>query len=233
MSVERPKNPNRALDALRNIAEDPLLPQEVTLYAAKLIANEVVAREGDRGFSSQQVSDIRELATLHPELSGEEGMVGFNNFLNQQEHLALARRIPAEVLSEEPDGLTNFIERIVQPSSSSLWVSKQNWLPFRSKVANLMEDVKLSVLAPIVLARGIARQDGKDAGIMVATIEVGMPVLMGLMVTTMPIVLQTGESPLINSGVATAVLSYLAWGYRLYHPGSKNAASYRQELNHP
>lgn len=203
-----PENGNsldNTLKALRSMAEDPELPQSTTLFAA--------------------------------ELSGVEDVVGFNVFLDRQERLALTRgQVSTQSLKPNPVPKSlepvSFSQRIARSSEFSLWVSRQDWLPGRSAIANLMEDMKLTTLAPVALARGIHKQMDSQTGNLVAALTVSFPVILGIYVGMLPIILQTGESqPAV--GILAGVTSYMSFGYSFYHSARENIAPYRQELNKP
>lgn len=229
MSKETQSGSADPLNTLRKIAEDPLASSVVTLFAAKVIAEEVVGREErarlDMKLSSGEMVGVRSLVESHPIFTNAKGADEFNTFLTTHEELALSRSVPTHTEVADP-----FIENILRPSGLSLWISRQERLPLRSQVANLLEDIKLSAVAPVVLARGLRKQLGSK--IADATIF-GLPVLTGFYVSMLPVAFQGGGSPNIVDGVLATAVLYMGSGYMLYRPGRKNVTPYRQELNNP
>lgn len=115
-------------------------------------------------------------------------------------------------------------KELVSPSPLSIWINEQRNIPFRRKLANLVEDVKCAGLAPLILARGIAQHHGIDQGVILGGIEIGTPIIVGVSVGFV------SENPLL--GALAGAATYFAEGYALYGPRAKHiAANYRQVLN--
>lgn len=223
------------LNKLRRVAEDPSTSSEITLIATYLIAEEVVTREGkvrsDRGLSPEEVTGIRGILDSHQRLLTVESAGLFNTFLDEQTMIAESRSQHPEQDSQNRDLVKDpFIEGILKPLSLSIWLSRQGRLPFRKTIANIIEDVKLAVAAPIVLARGIRREMGNIGPVVVFSPHI----VVGLTVSLIPQMLsQAGDSSSISVGILAAAASYMGAGYLLTQPGRKNIAPYRQKLNNP
>lgn len=247
MSIEFAPGLPDPLNTLRKIAEDPFVSSdpavsaEITLSSAKLIAEEVITRKkrarADRGLSLAELTSVGELLDSHPELRGES--TALLEFLKVQTEFAQLReqsapQSPQDLNLALPGTEDPLIEKILSPSRVSVWLSRQERLPFRSKVADLVEDIKLSAVAPFLLARGIGKLDGLETGRMVAVSTVLFHAGVGLSAGMLSATFQTGDS-VANPGVGVlaAAASYMLYGYVLYRPGSKNIAPYRQELNNP
>lgn len=73
--------------------------------------------------------------------------------------------------------LSTLSAELVKPSLLSIWISEQTQIPFRRKLANLIEDAKCSALVPFVLARGLTKNmSGVEAAVLVG----GFPVVVAL-----------------------------------------------------